>query len=336
MDGNTGIIAYAGSNHYSIHYVFTTATFRVDSLVGGNSYNSHVYRQYSKASIWSRFVGGVPGNSIHKGVVYPLPGYFRFCMRNDYAGENYDLKSLTLMGTSPGILEYTFAHCYRLEHIDYTSFDFSTTVSMQAMFTRNTAHGPTVFQQTLNIDTSNVKDMRNVFKHTSYSKDIAHWDFSSVTSMESMFLGTSNWNHPVNWSVPEVTSLGNMFAGSRFNSPATFRGSKISTLQGMFAGKEWGNAEYASTFNQPITITGASNIWNMMYMFYGNTAFDNRIYISCSGSHFRDMFTDATGMSSCSKYHMNQLFSCSTGASGQPSFFDESWHDDSWDTASCP
>ena len=157
--------------------------------------------------------------------------------------------------------------------------------------------------------------MNELFRYTSYSKNIAHWDFSSVTNLNAMFSATNNWNHPVNWSVPSLSYAEQMFEGSTYNQPVTFRNSyRLQTLRKMFYQPDASSGLsrfYTVEFNQPVTIEVTDVLGDFYHMFLNNQAFNNRFYPTgyhlCNSYAFEKMFTGATGMSSCSKYHMNQV-----------------------------
>ncbi|WP_080896251.1 BspA family leucine-rich repeat surface protein [Photobacterium angustum] len=68
------------------------------------------------------------------------------------------------------------------------------------------------FNAVLNIDTSNVTDMKNMFENAvSFNQDISSWDTSNVTNMHSMFYGATYFDGDIsNWNVSNVTDMSYM------------------------------------------------------------------------------------------------------------------------------
>ncbi|MEI0602609.1 BspA family leucine-rich repeat surface protein [Brachyspira alvinipulli] len=139
-------------------------------------------------------------------------------------------------------------------------------------------------------DTSNVKDMHNMFTDAVYfNHNIEKWNVYKVENMGAMFLRCLDFNQPLNdWNVSNVKDMGAMFAGAEsFNMPlnkwntcnvfdmrAMFNmalnfnqdlnnwdTSKVENMNGMFS--------QAKNFNQPLDKWDTSNVKTMQLMFNG-------------------------------------------------------------------
>ena len=81
------------------------------------------------------------------------------------------------------------------------------------------------FNQPLNWNTENVKNMLGMFCNSQYNQQL-NWDVSKVTDMDSMFYN-SQYNHPLNWDVSNVTVMTNMFCNSQYNHPLNWDVSNV-------------------------------------------------------------------------------------------------------------
>ena len=99
-----------------------------------------------------------------------------------------------------------------------------------------------------NLDTSNITDMRYLFKGLNkFNENINNWNVSNVVYMEGMFESCTNFNQPLNnLDVSNVTCMTGMFICCReFNQPLNkWNVSKVKNMKNMFEGCIY--------FNQPI------------------------------------------------------------------------------------
>ncbi|WP_297285525.1 BspA family leucine-rich repeat surface protein [uncultured Brachyspira sp.] len=112
-------------------------------------------------------------------------------------------------------------------------------------------------------DTSNVKDMHNMFSDAVYfNHNIEKWNVSKVENMGAMFLRCLDFNQPLNdWNVSNVKYMGAMFAGAEsFNMPLNkWNTCNVIDMRAMF--------NMALNFNQDLNSWNTSNVENMHGMF---------------------------------------------------------------------
>ena len=88
------------------------------------------------------------------------------------------------------------------------------------------------------IDTSNIKDMSDLFGGTYFNGDISKWNVSNVTNMGDMFFECKSFNKDISsWDVSNVKDMSGMFYK-------------------------------CESFNQDISNWDVSNVTNMSEMFY--------------------------------------------------------------------
>ena len=66
------------------------------------------------------------------------------------------------------------------------------------------------------IDTSEITDMRSLFKHEKSYFDISKWDVSKVEDMSNMFYNSSFDGNISKWDVSNVKNMYSMFKSSKF------------------------------------------------------------------------------------------------------------------------
>lgn len=115
-------------------------------------------------------------------------------------------------------------------------------------------------------DVSNVTNMNNLFRQSTFNQPIGNWDVSNVTSMNSLFYNAFAFNQPIDaWDVSSVTNMTNMFCNSVFNQPiGSWDVSSVTSMNTMFLG-EFG--AMITPFNQPIEGWNVSSVENMGFMF---------------------------------------------------------------------
>ena len=165
-------------------------------------------------------------------------------------------------------------------------------------------------------DTSNVKNMQNMFTDAVYfNHNIEKWNVSKVENMGAMFLRCLDFNQPLNdWNVSNVKYMDAMFAGAEsFNMPldkwntcnvfdmrAMFNmalnfnqdlnnwdTSNVENMNGMFS--------QAKNFNQPLDKWNTSNVKTMQLMFNGCINFNQDLnsWNTSNVENMHGMFYDA-------------------------------------------
>jgi surface protein len=71
--------------------------------------------------------------------------------------------------------------------------------------------GPSTFNQPLDFDSSNVKNMMGMFFKASRFNQPLDFDTSSVTTMVNMFYSASSFNQPLDFNTSSVTNMEYMF-----------------------------------------------------------------------------------------------------------------------------
>jgi surface protein len=152
-------------------------------------------------------------------------------------------------------------------------------------------------------DTSQVINMRNMFRGTSFNKPLNTWNTGNVTVFEYMFLNNTAFNQDISgWNTANAITMSGMFQGATsFNQPINnWNTGNVIFMSGMFQGatsfnqpiNNWNisNVIYmdnmfnsATSFNQPINTWNTSNVIDMSSMFYGATNFNQTIkYVPAS------------------------------------------------------
>ena len=106
-----------------------------------------------------------------------------------------------------------------------------------------------------NWDTSNVTDIRDMFKYTTFNQNISSWNVSSVADMGSMFEENDLFNQPIgNWDVSNVTDMGETFEqATSFNQPiGNWDVGNVNQMGSMF--------EQATSYNQNLSSWNVDNV----------------------------------------------------------------------------
>jgi surface protein len=120
----------------------------------------------------------------------------------------------------------------------------------------------------VNLCTTSVTDMGQLFLDTNFNQDIGFWDTSSVTDMSQMFTGALSFNQDISsWDTSNVTNMYHMFlfATSFTANIGNWKTSSVTNMEAMFS---------ASNFNQNIGNWDTSNVTNASMMFVDNSLFN--------------------------------------------------------------
>ena len=156
---------------------------------------------------------------------------------------------------------------------------------------------------------SQVTDMSELFKDSSFNSDITNWNTSNVANMSAMFYQATSFNQPLEWNTENVEDMSFMFQGAEsfnqtlnfsntrnvkdmsamffqaenFDQPLNFDTRNVRNMSQMFA--------LAENFNQPIE-WNTQNVTDMSYMFYSATSFnqDLKNWNTNNVTDMKDMF----------------------------------------------
>jgi len=123
----------------------------------------------------------------------------------------------------------------------------------------------------VNLCTTLVTNMSDLFKNSSFNSDIGFWDTSNVTDMEQMFANAGEFNQDIgSWDTSSVTDMYGMFREATvFNQDiGSWDTSSVTIMVGMF--------QNAPSFNQDIGNWDTSSVTGtgMVQMFDQATAFN--------------------------------------------------------------
>ena len=112
------------------------------------------------------------------------------------------------------------------------------------------------------IDVSLLRDLRQVFKNTSFNGDISGWNVSNAMLMDEMFMG-SKFNGDISkWNTSSVTDMTRMFKDSMFNGNlSNWIVGRVVDMEEMFCN---------AVFNGDISNWNVKSVRNMKKMFHGS------------------------------------------------------------------
>ena len=143
-------------------------------------------------------------------------------------------------------------------------------------------------QNPLNLDTSNVTTMINMFVNAQsfnqpINTSVNYWNTSSVTDMSNMFRGAQSFNQPIgNWDTSSVQSMSYMFGDAQsFNQPiGNWDTSSVQYMNGMFGyAVNFNNGDLTNTGQNPLNLN-TTNVVDMNQMFTFATSFNQPINTS--------------------------------------------------------
>ena len=183
---------------------------------------------------------------------------------------------------------------------DIGSWVMSSATTCYAMFLNAIAFNNGGSDTIKNWDTSNIDNMRSMFRNSAFNQYIGSWDVSkSGNTFQGMFEDNSVFNQDIGvWDMSSATTCYAMFLNAiAFNNGGSdtiknWDTSNIDNMRKMFYG--------ATIFNQDISDWDTSIVTDMSNMFYNADAFNQDITgwdvsgtTSCSVSN---MFTSADAM----------------------------------------
>jgi len=139
-----------------------------------------------------------------------------------------------------------------------------------------------------------VSNIDNIFRDSTFNKDISKWDVSSVTSAMSTFDGASNFYHDISqWDTSAMVNMKQTFAYvGKFNSDiSSWDASSVKGMEKTF--------EFSNRFNQDISDWEISQVTSFEKMFNGAQHFNQQLCWSIKNKNIVDMFTDSLGGIKC-------------------------------------
>ena len=137
------------------------------------------------------------------------------------------------------------------------------------------------------LDTSQITNMNEIFKHSKFNGDISKWDVSNVTSMEWMFFNAEYFNGDISkWNVSNVVNMSGMFyCVENFDSDiGNWNVSNVTSMDFMF--------EKAINFDKNISKWNFDNIKNCYGMFFKTVAFLDKYHHGYNFGHHTEDIKD--------------------------------------------
>jgi len=190
------------------------------------------------------------------------------------------------------------------------------TVVDEALLRQLVASGENV----LNVCTTKVTNMKELFQYSPFNQDINSWDVSNVTDMSYMFFG-SEFDQPIgDWDVSSVSDMSRMFAGSPFNQPiGNWDVSQVTDMTRMFSNGNEAAYGYRIPFNQDLKSWNVGNVTNMSKMFSGSEFNqDIRAWDVSNVTNMGAMFRNTPFNQDLSSWNVGNVMVCSEFSAYSP------------------
>ncbi len=211
------------------------------------------------------------GNTTH---TYTNPGTYQVSITGSFpriffnrGGSRFKIYSVDQWGIQPWInMARAFYGCGNIEILATDDPNLLAVTNMAYMF----AECDNIDTGFDNWNTSNVTNMKFMFKESSITTGLDNWDVCNVTDMEEMFRETSFNGSIVNWDVGNVENMKNMFHQTNFNqNVGNWDVSSVENMSGLFS--------YNLQFNQNLNNWDVSSVVDMSGMFTENPSFNGDI-----------------------------------------------------------
>ena len=258
--------------------VFSGFQFIVDTTQSGSASDTFVLPTdgsgYNATVDWgdtnTENISGTPGNVTH---TYASPGIYTIKVSGTFptikfnnGGDKSKITEIEQWGNIVwSTMESSFYGC---NNLDVTATDYPNLTGVTSMFSMFRECTSLIYNSSISgWDTSNVTDMRSMFRDMNFNQELGTWDMSSVNNIEFMFHGNTTFNNGgspsiANWDTSNITGGGMayLFKGaSAFNQPLSGWTINTTSLDSVFY--------QATSFNQDLgnwNVSGVS-VFNVMF-----------------------------------------------------------------------
>ena len=290
----TGAFEYSSYNANAIKKWDVSKVTSVESLFEGTSYNkpglntwasntsniTNFKNMFKNNTSFNQYIGGFTLNTEAE---VSTEGMF-------YGAKNFNTGINSLNVSKVSSFKNMFKNAQTFNK-PVNNLNTSSATNMEGMFNGAKSFDRSVWANpnTDKWNTTNVTNMKSMFKNSTFNQNIKSWETKNVETLESFLDGNTKFDKPLHeLDTKKVTSFKNTFKDTAaFNQPLWKWGSNLAddvSLEGMFQG---------SVYNKPIKIWKVDGVTSIKNMFKENDTFNQELFPGwkLKGSKL----TDATG-----------------------------------------